>query len=124
MTHAGNICRSPMAEEIFRHQAKAQGDFSLKLTVDSAAIGSWHIGKGPDRRCVNVLKENGITTKHKARQIKASDFTTFDYIFGMDNENMSDLKEEAPANATAQVKLLSDFDVEREGIIRDPYYVS
>lgn len=113
-----------MAEAIFRHEAKIQGDFSLGLTIDSAAIGPWHVGKGPDRRCVNVLKENGIITTHKARQIKTSDFYEFDYIFGMDNENMRDLEEEAPENATAQVKLLSDFDAEREGIIRDPYYVS
>jgi len=118
----GNICRSPMAEAIFRAKTNGDGDLCIKWDIDSAAIGPWHVGKAPDRRCLNVLKEHGITTSHKARQIRAKDFTTYDYIFGMDNENRRDLEEETPKGATAAVKLLSEFDVEREGIIRDPYY--
>ena len=37
--------------------------------VDSGAIGSWHVGKSPDRRAISVLSKHNITTNHKARQV-------------------------------------------------------
>lgn len=41
----GNICRSPMAEAVFRHLVEKKG-LSEQISVDSGGIGSWHIGKG------------------------------------------------------------------------------
>lgn len=52
------------------------------------------------------------------------DFETFDFIFGMDEENISDLKRMAPGNCRAKIGLLGEFDPQGERIIRDPYYVS
>lgn len=96
-----------------------------KWEVDSAAIGPWHIGRSPDYRALNVLKNNGITYTNKARQIEKKDFQDFDYIFGMDDENISDLKSIAPKNCHAKILLLGDFGLPHEDrIIRDPYYVS
>lgn len=57
-------------------------------------------------------------------QIKEADFQNFDFIFGMDEENMKELKRRAPKTSKAQLLLLGDFDPEGERIIRDPYYVS
>lgn len=57
-------------------------------------------------------------------QINKNDYTNYDYIFGMDNSNILDLKERAPKNATAKILLLGDFDPKGDKIIRDPYYVS
>jgi len=119
----GNICRSPIAEAVFLNCLKESGK-SSSWTVDSAAIGNWHVGNGPDRRAVSVLSKHGITTCHKARQVKKSDFSKFDYIFGMDHENIEDLKSIEPDQSIAKIGLLGSYDPDGELIIEDPYYVS
>lgn len=70
------------------------------------------------------MKKHNLAYNNKARQITKADFKKFDYIFGMDDENIGDLKSTAPKDATAKILLLGDFDPEGERIIRDPYYVS
>lgn len=62
--------------------------------------------------------------KESALQITKEDFTKFDFIFGMDDENMADLKRLAPKGSHAKCLLLGEFDPNKERIIRDPYYVS
>ncbi|PSN43619.1 Low molecular weight phosphotyrosine protein phosphatase [Blattella germanica] len=117
----GNICRSPMAEAVFRHILK-QNESIDDWEVDSAALGSWHVGKGPDRRTNKVLKRNGIDYTHKVRQITKEDFKKFDFIFGMDDSNMKELDSMKPSNSKAELILLGTYDPEGERIIRDPYY--
>lgn len=117
----GNICRSPIAEAVFRQYVNEK-ELQNEWLIDGAAIGAWHIGKPPYKDTIKVLAENGITTDHKARQITKGDFTKFDVIFGMDEENMEDLKERAPKNSTASLELLGSYDPEGELIIEDPYY--
>lgn len=56
--------------------------------------------------------------------MKKVDFSEFDYIFGMDDDNIDDLKSMAPNQCKAKVELLGTYDPEGERIIRDPYYVS
>lgn len=56
--------------------------------------------------------------------MKKVDFSQFDYIFGMDDENIDDLTSMAPADSKAKVELLGSYDPQGERIIRDPYYVS
>lgn len=121
--NSGNICRSPIAEAVFIKIAEEKG-VADKWEVDSAAIGSWHIGKSPDPRARAVLQERNIPYNNKARQIKKDDYNKFDFIFGMDYENIDDLKSRAPPNSKAEILLLGDFDPKGEKIIRDPYYVS
>lgn len=58
------------------------------------------------------------------QQLKKSDFAEFDYIIGMDHENISDIKARAPKTHNATVELFGSYDPEKELIIRDPYYVS
>lgn len=55
----GNICRSPMAEAILKSM--------VDWHVDSAALESWNIGRTPEKRCLKVLADNNLTSKHKAR---------------------------------------------------------
>lgn len=64
---AGNICRSPIAEAVFNHVLKERGLEGWE--VDSGAIGSWHIGLGPDERAVSTMKKHNIPMNHKARQV-------------------------------------------------------
>ncbi|XP_049810571.1 low molecular weight phosphotyrosine protein phosphatase 1-like [Schistocerca nitens] len=119
----GNICRSPIAEAVFLNLLKQRG-LTDKWIVDSAAIGPWHVGKAPDKRARSTLEANGIDYKHTVRQIRKDDFNQFDYIFGMDDENMENLKHQAPAGSKAQLQLVGAFDPKGERIIRDPYYDS
>ncbi|XP_063244893.1 low molecular weight phosphotyrosine protein phosphatase 1-like [Bacillus rossius redtenbacheri] len=117
----GNICRSPIAEAVFQNILKER-DLQNDWHVDSAALGSWHVGKSPDRRAMNTIKRHGIEYRHKARQIQKDDFNQFDYIFGKDEENMRELKRLAPTGSKAKLILLGSFDPEGDPIIRDPYY--
>nr|CAD7410822.1 unnamed protein product [Timema poppensis] len=121
MLNRGNICRSPIAEAVFLHLVKQRG-LASKWHVDSAALGSWHIGKSPDSRAVKCIKSHGLEYSHKARQIHKTDFKKFDYIFGMDKENMNELTRLAPPGSKAKNLLLGSFDPEGDTIIRDPYY--
>lgn len=117
----GNICRSPIADAVFLHILKEKG-LESKWVVDSAGIGGWHAGSPPDRRAKQILKNHNIEYNGRARQIEDSDFYEFDYIFGMDENNISNLKDQKPANSKAEILLLGDFDPEGDRIIRDPYY--
>ncbi|XP_055698313.1 low molecular weight phosphotyrosine protein phosphatase 1-like [Phlebotomus papatasi] len=117
----GNTCRSPIAEAVFMDEVKKAGQED-KWNIDSAAIANWHVGKNPNRRSIETMAKHNLPFRHhKARQIKKEDFNKFDYIFGMDRWNISDLKERAPANSSANILLLGDFDPEGQRNIRDPY---
>ncbi|CAL4210344.1 unnamed protein product, partial [Meganyctiphanes norvegica] len=90
--------------------------------VRETGIGNWHAGNNPDHRAIACMRKHGVAMKHYARQIKKSDFTYYDYIIGMDHENMNDLKSIAPKDSTAKTDLWGSFDPEKELIIEDPYY--
>ncbi|XP_022256075.1 low molecular weight phosphotyrosine protein phosphatase-like isoform X2 [Limulus polyphemus] len=118
---SGNICRSPIAEAVFAHIAKQRGVLD-QWVIDSAATGDWHVGCQPDKRARNCMKKYGIEMNHKARLVYEDDFNNFDYVFGMDENNINDLKEIAPRSYTAKLELLGKYDPEGELIIEDPYY--
>ena len=88
----GNICRSPAAEAIMKLKLDEAFPFSDDYFVDSAGIGSWHEGQLPDRRMREHGARRGYDISSRARQIKPADFARFDYIFGMDHENMAVLR--------------------------------
>lgn len=118
----GNICRSPAADGVMRQKAAQAG---LDLTIDSAGIGGWHIGQLPDSRMRQCGRKRGYDLSHHARQIRTADFTDFDIIFGMDAQNMADLRDMAPTpEAKAKIRLMADYLVEHKGqkSIPDPYY--
>ncbi|XP_046826008.1 uncharacterized protein LOC124427308 isoform X1 [Vespa crabro] len=118
----GNICRSPIAEAVFDDQIKKIG-LTDQWEVDSAALIGYHTGKNPDRRAMSVLKQRGLTSySHRARQITVDDFNKYDWIFGMDVENIRELNKLKPQGSKAIIELLGKYDPEGETIIRDPYY--
>lgn len=66
----GNICRSPLAEGLFRHAA-AQAGLGDRVAVDSAGTGDWHCGEAPDPRAITVAARHGIDiAAQRARQIR------------------------------------------------------
>lgn len=88
----GNICRSPMAEAVFRHKVKAAG-LERSIDVDSAGTGSWHVGAPPHRGTRALLDAHKISHAGMVgRQIKRSDLEDFDYILTMDDDNLRNVR--------------------------------
>ncbi|KAL5360259.1 phosphotyrosine protein phosphatase I superfamily [Aspergillus floccosus] len=85
----GNICRSPMAEGVFRNMAASH---PLVSEIDSAGTGAYHTMEPPDSRTMSTLRKHGITNyNHAARKVTKDDFLTFDYLLAMDKYNLRDL---------------------------------
>jgi len=95
-------------------------------TVDSAGILDIHVGKGPYSLTLKTLAGHGITQyTHRVRQVTSGDFTRFDFIFGLDEENISDLQSIAKyaAEKTAKLDLLGAYDPKGQKNVLDPYYI-
>ncbi|RYG43356.1 low molecular weight phosphotyrosine protein phosphatase [bacterium] len=115
----GNICRSPLAEAIFRRIATERG---LDVEVDSAGTGDWHVGSLPDRRACQVGQASACRMDMRARQFHESDFERFDYIVPMDIANQRDLHRWTNAKPE-KVRLMLTFDPQAVGEeVPDPYY--
>jgi protein-tyrosine phosphatase len=117
----GNICRSPMAEHIFRRHAEDDG---LDVEVDSSGTGHWHVGDSADERTVATLRKAGYRFAHRARQFDAAWFDHYDLIIALDQDHQADLIRMAPDHAArAKVRLLREFDPgARDLDVADPYY--
>uniref|UniRef100_A0A131Y144 Low molecular weight phosphotyrosine protein phosphatase n=1 Tax=Ixodes ricinus TaxID=34613 RepID=A0A131Y144_IXORI len=117
----GNICRSPIAEAVFRHVAKKRGVLA-EWNIDSAGTGDKHVGSPPDRRAIQCLKDHNVEMDHRARQVTLDDFRDFEYIFAMDNANLDELRDMAPESSKAKVELLGRYGLGLGlATIRDPY---
>jgi low molecular weight protein-tyrosine phosphatase len=105
----GNICRSPMAEGAFRHVAAEQGVLD-RFEIDSAGLGSWHVGQAPDHRAQKAADQRGIDISgQSARQIRSSDFTSFDLLLAMDGSNYGELAQLAPKSERHKIRRFLDF---------------
>src|SRR4029079_14401332 len=92
----GNICRSPMAEGIFRRVTEQEGVLDL-FDVDSAGLGDWHVGQAPDTRAQAAAQNRGIDISgQSARQIAPGDYDRFDLLLPMDGSNLDELIQLAP----------------------------
>lgn len=118
----GNICRSPLAEGIFRFKVKEKG-LNDHFVIDSCGTSDYHIGENPDNRSLGNARKNGVDYMHKGRQLKEKDFYEFDYILPMDDLNVSDVQRIKPEDATAKVLKMRAFDDQNENSdVPDPYY--
>lgn len=68
------------------------------------------VGQNPDPRSFETCRKNGVPMKHKARQVQEEDFSKYDYILCMDEENLRDLEEMAPKGHRATSKFLFSID--------------
>jgi protein-tyrosine phosphatase len=124
----GNICRSPIAEGVFRHLA-AQAGQGDQFEIESAGLGPWHIGEAPDPRARQAARAHGLRLDSIAQQIKPRDFARLDHVIALDGEVAASLREMAPTPADrAKVRLLREFDPlaesgrRRDLDVPDPYY--
>lgn len=118
----GNICRSPLAEGAFRARAISHG-LADSLLIDSAGLGSWHIGNPPDPRAIRIAGTRGIDISNQsARQVDSADFDRFDLILGMDRSNLTALQRMAPTSSKARIGLFLDQALGSHADVPDPYY--
>ncbi|MFC9926730.1 low molecular weight protein-tyrosine-phosphatase [Streptomyces sp. NPDC127190] len=120
----GNICRSPMAESVFRARVAEAGLEDL-VVVDSAGTGGWHEGEAADPRTVSVLDENGYGTEHVARQFQPSWFARLDLVIALDTSHLKALRRLAPTQEAARkIRLLRSYDPAAgdDLDVPDPYY--
>lgn len=120
----GNIIRSPLAENLFRHLAAEAGVLD-KYEVDSAGTAAYHLGEPPDARMRRVAAARGLHYSGRARQIDRQDFSHFDYLIAMDASNRDDLYRLARTPAEkAKIHLLREFDPlgDADEPVPDPYY--
>lgn len=120
----GNICRSPMAEVVFRRFAESVG-LGDRVQSRSAGTGDWHVGERADPRTVAALERRGYDgSLHRARQFDPADFAVNDLIVALDSTHARVLRQLAPTEAdAAKVHLLTAFDPEATGPdVSDPYY--
>ncbi|NEM91783.1 low molecular weight protein-tyrosine-phosphatase [Galbitalea soli] len=121
----GNICRSPMAEAVFRSLV-ARAGLSDAIAVSSAGTGDWHVGEQSDDRTLDALRAHGLDGRsHRARQFDPEWFERLDLVVVFDRSQERILKAWAGNDLDrSKVQLLLGFDGEHTGSldVPDPYY--
>jgi protein-tyrosine phosphatase len=119
----GNICRSPLAEAVFRHQVRERG-LEARFQVDSAGTSGYHDGDPPDRRSAETARRRGVELTGRSRMVSPEDLRRFDYVIAMDAENESALRDLlASSGGAARVHRLREWDPQPgPGDVPDPYY--
>ncbi|MGJ0739646.1 low molecular weight protein-tyrosine-phosphatase [Enterococcus casseliflavus] len=117
----GNICRSPMAEAIYKAEIAKR---NLDWQIDSAATSSWEVGHSAHPGTKKRLRQAGLSSEGLiSRQITEADFAKFDWIIGMDQSNVETLQALAPADTTAKIRsYLSVVPGKETAEVPDPYY--
>lgn len=118
----GNICRSPMAEAVFRQYVKEAG-LQEQIHIDSAGTYGGHVGKPPHPGTAQILKETGIPiTGIKARQLRKEDLTQFTYVIGMDENNINHILSHIEGD-TSHIRSFVDFIPQSTYTeVPDPYF--
>jgi len=120
----GNICRSPLAESIFKKLVKAEG-LESKISCNSAGTSDYHLGHASDPRTIEIAMENNIKIDHLATQFSLMDARNFDYIVAMDESNYNDILKVISLDKLLIEKLLlmREFDDDKNEInVPDPYF--
>lgn len=119
----GNICRSCTAEEIMRAFVKKEG-LEKEYVLDSAGLSSFHCGEKADSRMRAHAARRGYRITHLSRPVTYSDFFDFDLIVGMDDSNVSKLRDMAPGlDEERKVVRMADYcTLVETDCVPDPYY--
>ena len=119
----GNICRSPMAEAVFKDLVAKEG-LDNQFHIDSVGTGAWHMGDKAHRGTRNMLSRHGIRCDSISRMVTGSDLEQADYIIAMDHSNVSDLHYSfRNSGLEGRIQLLLDFaDNTSVREVPDPYY--
>jgi low molecular weight protein-tyrosine phosphatase len=116
----GNICRSPMAEAVFRHLVEQAG-LKDQFDIDSAGTSDYHEGQRPHRGTLRVLEMHNIPCRGRSRPLTLTDLDKYDYIIAMDDENLADIKRLGKSKGTL-ARLLDYAPGQPVREVPDPYY--
>jgi len=120
----GNICRSPLAEGVFKGLVEEAG-LEDAFEIDSAGTSDYHEGNPADPRTIAVAKERGIELTSRSRPITEADIEHFDYLIVMDESNQANVERlAAGVRSDARIHRLREFDPEADGEldVPDPYF--
>ena len=119
----GNICRSCTAEEIMRTVLRREG-MDQVVEVDSAGLIGYHQGEQADPRMRAHASRRGYHITHLSRKVRMTDFYDFDLIIGMDDSNISGLRDLAPSiEEEAKIHRMTEYCVNKVvDHVPDPYY--
>lgn len=119
----GNICRSPTAEGVFNKIIREQ-QLEDRFVVDSAGTHAYHVGEAPDLRAQRAAQERDVELQHiRARRFVMGDFSDFDYILVMDEDNYETLIQACPEEVAHKIRFFLEYAPHlpvRE--VPDPYY--
>lgn len=119
----GNICRSPMAEGIFRKLAANAGR-EKEFEIDSAGTSAYHQGELPDSRMRMHGSRRGYLLGHRSRRVRVEDLEQYDLIIGMDDHNVERLHGMAlTPEQKVKIYKMTDYCRHYQATeIPDPYY--
>lgn len=119
----GNICRSPMAEEIFKKIIENKGLIDL-YNIDSAGTIGYHAGELADNRMQFHAAKRNYKLTHRSRKVAKDDFEKFDFLIAMDEDNFEGLTHIAQTkNENSKIFRMVDFSQKYQAThIPDPYY--
>ena len=110
----GNICRSVMAEYMMRYFVQEQG-IGTQFQIDSAAATTEEIGNEMYPPAKRKLEEKGIPYgNHRARLVSPADYNLYDYIIGMDDENMHDMNRIFTNDPDGKLHMMMSFAGQRD----------
>jgi protein-tyrosine phosphatase len=117
-----NICRSPMAEGVFRKLLRDRG-LEDRIEIDSVSTHEFHEGKPPFEAAAKAARQRGYAIEHLlSRRIRPADFDHFDVIVAMDRMNLASLRAIAPTRCKQKIELLTEYSEKYHGReIADPY---
>ncbi len=118
----GNICRSPMAEYVFRSQA-AEAGVAHRVQTASSGTSGWHNGENMHNGTLKKLKQQGIDPSGFASsQVRQSDGSHYDFLIAMDDNNLAEL-ERLFGHRPEQIFKLTDL-IPESGYnhVPDPWY--
>ena len=117
----GNICRSTMAESVMTFLVK-KANVEDKFYINSAATSREEIGNPPHRGTVAKLKQEGIpVVPHSAVQMTLNDYEEYDYLIGMDTENIRNMQRMTGGDPDEKIYKLLTFA--GSGMdVADPWY--
>ena len=117
----GNICRSPMAEAVFRHMLEERG-LGERFAVDSAAVSAEEIGNPVYPEANRPLVAHGLpASNHHAWQLTRADYDRYDFFIGMDQENIYRMRQIFGGDSQRKVGLLLAY-TEHPREVEDPWY--
>lgn len=118
----GNICRSPMAEFVFKHMVAEKG-LSDRFFIDSAGTEYTSEDCSPIHYGTkSILDENNIPFEERhSRRVTPRDYAYFDYILAMEDKNIAEIAELVGPDTDYKIHRLLDFSKHPRNI-RDPWY--